>query len=293
LPRKTFFVVGLYTLGYGIYDMGYFAVMHNIREPNNLRERYGKDTWVVVSGATNETGEVFCQRLGKMGFNLALVDEDSEKLEQLKEKVRNDTNAEAKAFKFDFRKKCAWEDYQELCELIQKETGDISILVNNAEAFDHGKLHKMDDEEVLDVLAINGLPMTFLMRFLGPTMKERKNAKSAIVNMTSYYSQFQIYNAPIYTSAKGYQDVLSQIVGYENQDMDILTVQNLPAKSKRHPNGVDPTETVEGVLHDLGHERISYGHWKHSLFRYYYLFMNCQFFNGPRGFGTGHFKKTW
>ena len=53
--------------------------------------------------------------------------------------------------------------------------------------------------------------------------------------------------------------------------MDILTVKHMPSESRDAPLGVSGDETVEGVLNDLGHERISYGHSKHSLFRYWYL----------------------
>jgi hypothetical protein len=41
----------------------------------------------------------------------------------------------------------------------------------------------------------------------------------------------------------------------------------MPVKSIRNPYGVDASELVEGVVNDLGYERISYGHWQHSLFR--------------------------
>ncbi len=53
--------------------------------------------------------------------------------------------------------------------------------------------------------------------------------------------------------------------------MDILTVKNMPPKSPLHPNGVPASEIVEGVLNDIGYERLSYGHWKHSVFRYFIL----------------------
>jgi hypothetical protein len=59
--------------------------------------------------------------------------------------------------------------------------------------------------------------------------------------------------------------------------MDILTVKNMPSKGKQHPNGVDPKDIVDGVLSDLGHERISYGHWKHAIFRYLILWRQCNF----------------
>lgn len=70
------------------------------------------------------------------------------------------------------------------------------------------KIHKADDEEILDTLTVNTFPMTFMTRFLGPDLKKSKQ-KTAIINMTSYYSEWPIYNAPIYSSAKSYEDVLS------------------------------------------------------------------------------------
>ena len=69
--------------------------------------------------------------------------------------------------------------------------------------------------------------------------------------------------------------------------MDVLTVKNMPAKGKVHPNGVAAKEIVDGVMMDLGHERISYGHWKHATMRYFILWRQCQWwFSGARGVQT-------
>jgi len=68
--------------------------------------------------------------------------------------------------------------------------------------------------------------------------------------------------------------------------MDILTVKNMPAKSKLHPNGVPAREIVDGALADLGYERVSYGHWKHATMRYFILWRQCHWwFSGARGLG--------
>ena len=58
--------------------------------------------------------------------------------------------------------------------------------------------------------------------------------------------------------------------------MDILTVKQLPVKSERNPYGVEAGDIVEGVLKDLGQVRVSYGHWQHSLCRYWILMKQCQ-----------------
>jgi hypothetical protein len=54
--------------------------------------------------------------------------------------------------------------------------------------------------------------------------------------------------------------------------MDILTVKHMPIVGYENPLGVDASEVVEGVFNDLGNERISYGHYTHSLLRYFILF---------------------
>ena len=58
--------------------------------------------------------------------------------------------------------------------------------------------------------------------------------------------------------------------------MDVLTVKNMPTKSKLIPLGVEAEDTVDGALMDLGHERISYGHANHSLLRYWILLKQNQ-----------------
>ena len=55
----------------------------------------------------------------------------------------------------------------------------------------------------------------------------------------------------------------------------MLTVKGMPVKSNRNPYGVEASKLVGGVMRDLGHERISYGHWRHSLYRQYILWQQC------------------
>ena len=58
-PRKLVFLVGLYTVGYQIYDHIYPAFTQNFRDGKDLKTTYGNKTWVVVSGASNELGKEF------------------------------------------------------------------------------------------------------------------------------------------------------------------------------------------------------------------------------------------
>lgn len=107
-------------------------------------------------------------------------------------------------------------------------------------------------------------------------LARKSGVRSGIINMTSYYTNWPVYNLPMFVAGKSMQAHTSFIFGLEvEEDMDVLTVKQLPVKSARNPYGVEAKDVVEGVLKDIGHERISYGHWTHSLYRHYYLWRQC------------------
>ena len=81
----------------------------------------------------------------------------------------------------------------------------------------------------------------------------RGTGRSAIINMTSYYTDWQTYNLPIFCAGKSMQEHSSRILSLElDGQMDVLTVKGMPVKSATHPNGVDAADLVEGVFKDLG-----------------------------------------
>ena len=74
LPRKLIYLVGMYTIGAELYDMGYASVVHNSREELDFKERYGEGTWAVVSGASNNLGQEFSKQFQQRGFNVLMID---------------------------------------------------------------------------------------------------------------------------------------------------------------------------------------------------------------------------
>ena len=110
-----------------------------------------------------------------------------------------------------------------------------------------------------------------MTRFLAPQMIA-KEGRSAIINQTSYYSESPIKTLPIFSAGKAMQAHNSRIFSLEVEDqIDVLTVKGMPVKSSRNPNGVEAEELVEGVFNDLAQQRVSYGHWKHSLYRQFIM----------------------
>jgi len=54
-----------------------------------VRNRYGADSWVVISGASNDMGREYSNYFAKHGFKLYLLDTDVAALEQLKQDLAN------------------------------------------------------------------------------------------------------------------------------------------------------------------------------------------------------------
>lgn len=53
--------------------------------------RYGKDSWAVVTGASDGIGKATCFELARRGFNIVLVSRSLSKLNQVAEEIREDT----------------------------------------------------------------------------------------------------------------------------------------------------------------------------------------------------------
>ena len=69
--------------------MGYAYFIHNVRDDVLLRSRYGKGTYVVITGATNPLGREFTNLFVRNGFNLILIDSNETKLTELRDSIKS------------------------------------------------------------------------------------------------------------------------------------------------------------------------------------------------------------
>ena len=54
----------------------------------NLQERYGKGSWVVITGASMGIGFAYCKAFAKRGFNIVLISRDEKKLQNAVEEIK-------------------------------------------------------------------------------------------------------------------------------------------------------------------------------------------------------------
>ena len=56
---------------------------HVLRPRRDLLGRYGKDSWAVVTGASDGIGEALCYQLARSGLNIVLVSRSEDKLKKV------------------------------------------------------------------------------------------------------------------------------------------------------------------------------------------------------------------
>lgn len=58
-------------------------IMRVFRPKKSLAQRYGKNAWVIVTGASDGIGKQFCLKFGEIGFNIILIGRNQQKLDDV------------------------------------------------------------------------------------------------------------------------------------------------------------------------------------------------------------------
>ncbi len=151
---------------------------------NSFKKKGSKDTWAVVTGATDGIGREFALQLGKKGFNVFLASRTPEKLGAVAGEIESkNPGVKTKTHAIDFAN-AGPAEYESLAkDLAGLEVG---VLINNV-----GKSHDSatffadtPNEELEDIIAINVLATLRVTKLVVPGMVERK--KGLILNMGSF-----------------------------------------------------------------------------------------------------------
>ena len=265
-----------------------------IRKPHNLIERYGKDSYIIVTGATDGIGKEFCNQFAKLGFNLILISRNLNKLNQVSSEFKSKyPNLKTEIIEFDFTKKTSISDYEENFLNEKINNLDISILINNIGINQRKLFSEYSLEEINDSINVNIKSQSFLSNIFLNKFLKRKKYKSAIISMSSYSANFPLIYSSIYCSTKIYDDYLLRSIASENKynNIDFISVKPLyvdtPSR-KSHSKEFKPISSedcVKGVLQDLGYDIITYGHYSHCFKNALFSFLSGDIQNFFRGRG--------
>ena len=259
--------------------IGYFIYRKFFRKPHDLLQRYGNDSYVLITGASDGIGKEFSFQFAKRGFNLILVSRTLSKLQEVASQINKMyPNVQIKVIEYDFTKKTSKENYIETFDNAEIQSLDMSVLINNLGISQREFYSDYTLDQVYNHINANVLSQSVLMNiFIKKFLKRSKN-KSAIINMSSYSGTMPLVLSSMYCSTKIFDDYLLRSVAFENQyrkqcsgNIDFLSVRPLyvdtPSRKghKREFGPITSEMCVKGILDDLGHDIVTNGHWRHCL----------------------------
>ncbi|CAI2375855.1 unnamed protein product [Moneuplotes crassus] len=249
-----YFVIGLVAVKFGFYVQRTF-----FRKGYDVHERYGKDSWILITGATAGIGLALAKYSAKVkGLNVVLLGRNQEKLDAAEKEVKAaNPKIKTKTYKFDFTKNSGHESYLKISEDLKDL--DISMLVNNAGVQEMRPILTLEEEamENLTLLNINGLSLLtliFAKRFA------KRDKRSAIVNVASQAGYAPLPGNAPYGASKAFVRSLTKAVGYELRDkIDMLCfspgfVTTDLCCFKEGPDVVSPDDCAPCIFRDLGYE---------------------------------------
>jgi 17beta-estradiol 17-dehydrogenase / very-long-chain 3-oxoacyl-CoA reductase len=245
--------------------------------------RYGKDSWALVTGATDGIGKAFCEELAIIGFNIILVSRNAEKLKKVAKQVRElNSNIKTVEVEFDFDKRNQLEDYLSVFDKDLTEKYDISIVVNNVGTDYHKPWAYFSYEETFRLINLNIKPQTMLTKIFLEKLLNRSKVKDtnknnpshcAFINLSSFCSDFPFPGKSLYSSTKIFDHYLSHALReeYINSKIDFISFKPLGVATPLTPKPCDyvsilpARQCVRSCLDDLVHESETYGHWLHKI----------------------------
>ena len=271
-------IAGLYTLIHALWCIGFYFYRSFIRKPHNLPERYGKGSWVVVTGPTSGIGLAYAIEFAKQGFNIVLMGRGKEKLEAT-EKLVLEANKEVKvqSIEMDFSKSMDADFYEKIFP--QLEPLDISVLVNNAGWGIVCFFEKVTPKEHLEQIRLNTGAPTLLTHILIKKLRSRK-LRSGIINISSWADQTPLPYTGCYSATKRFFSTFSNGLYHSYRDkIDILNVIPgvVTTKLVKDMDNILSCTTeycVKSNLSSLGHdfESVPYlGHYFNIMIPHFYF----------------------
>lgn len=255
-----------------IYKFTKVIYRNFIRKGLDLSTRYGKDSWVLVTGATDGLGKEYCNQFAQLGYNIIFVSRSMSKLKEVqKEFEERYPKIKTHVVEFDFSTKVSTGDYEEAFGKLQDQF-DISVLVNNVGISGRNFFVNMKLEDMRNFINVNCLSQAMMTNILMKRMLNRPQ-HSAIISLSSFASTFPLALSSVYSATKIFNDYLSRGIKSEliGHKVDVLSVRPLYVATPMTRNTlkefgeITVKESVKGALKCLGQDEFTYGHWKHEL----------------------------
>ena len=216
------YVLALWAYRFFVIFWRYFFGVHA------TTERYGEDSWAVITGSTDGIGKASAIHLARLGFNIVLISRSIDKLQTVAKEIQqikgpSGKNVKTKIICNDFTKNFDAKTFEDIYSQHLAEL-DISILHNNVGMATVGPFLKMSEQDVHNMITCNTYGPVLLTRQVIAGMAKRnkeKKKRSLIVFTSALASIVPIPGGAVYSATKILNDFLCWGLEYELADQKI------------------------------------------------------------------------
>lgn len=164
----------------------------------------------IVTGASRGLGEAMAASLAGAGADVALFGRDQATLDEVAQKLQNETGRRIFPYAMDVGKVG---DIEASVPAVQKELGSVDILVNNAGINKRVPVLDLTEDEWDQVTDVNLKGAFFMSRECGKVMTAQRSGK--IINILSLTSFLGLPTVVPYSAAKGGMNQLTKLMAVE------------------------------------------------------------------------------
>lgn len=151
----------------------------------------------IVTGASSGIGEATAYALANIGVNVALAARRTDRLEELKKRIENETDANAIVVQTDVTKKA---DLENLAKTTKEAFGSVDILVNNAGVMLLSFLKSDLVDEWTKMVDVNIKGVLYAIHAVLPDMLSRNDGH--IINISSVAGHEVFPSGSVYSATK-------------------------------------------------------------------------------------------
>ena len=165
----------------------------------------------LITGASSGIGLEFVKALSKEGYNITLVSNEKDKLEEALKIIPGNNRA-------IYANLTNFEDIEKICSEISKNNYD--LVINNAGMGSYGNFEDADTKELNDIITIN---CNAIMMISHSFLKKAKSGDSLII-VSSAIIFMPSPNGPIYVSTKAFSSLLGQCLWQKQRQKGIYVM---------------------------------------------------------------------
>lgn len=180
--------------------------------------------WALITGGSSGMGLEYARQLAKRGYDLVLVSNRQEELEQASEELSKAYSVQVVTRFQDLSAETAADELMAFC---QEQSIEVEILINNAGMFFFEELTTENEVKALTMMRLHTFTPTRMCILFGEAMK--RCGHGYILNMSSMAAKLPCPGIAVYSATKAYLKSFGKSLFFEMRPYGVGVTTVCPA----------------------------------------------------------------